>query len=389
MDDSLTCCKLKVGRSLADHSCLGIYGPDRIWPWCAATMRQTAKIFVLSILLVLSAAPLLAGLEEGAEAFERGDYRTALQAWEPLAKGGDPAAQYNLAILYEYGLGVFKDLDQAVGWYVKSAEQGFPEAQVSVGDLYLDGYWGDPDDSEAADWYGFAAEQGHQEAIDKLSNLKGEQVAALPRLDPPTSTGALFGGACEPVREIVFKVEVETHIPDPPVNHDLSIDELSKELVHGGKERILGLTKPDLEIATQHRYRTTTRGKTLCFWIEEIQVRMIYKALEVFVAKDYRRSSCEYRAVLAHEQEHLAVARDNLERYAPEVRRALTSLLIPTPQRPVQIDHQEDANETYQRLYAKILDPIYKRMKLDLEARHAALDTPQSYAAVRRRCRNW
>ena len=189
--------------------------------------------------------------------------------------------------------------------------------------------------------------------------------------------------------ERAFKVKVEMHFPDPPINHSLSADQLSRKTLHGGGSQVLGLMQPDLNISTQNRYGTIKIGNTLCFWVEEIQVRMIYKAVEVFIARDYKPGSCEYRAVLAHEQSHVRVARENLNRYAPEARRALTSLLIPTPDRPVEIDRPEAADKALKRLYNKILDPVYKRMLSELQAKQAALDTPQSYAKVMRRCRNW
>jgi TPR repeat protein len=33
-------------------------------------------------------------------------------------------AQYNLALMYEYGKGIIKDVDKAIYWYEKSANLG-------------------------------------------------------------------------------------------------------------------------------------------------------------------------------------------------------------------------------------------------------------------------
>ncbi|KAG0221303.1 hypothetical protein BGW41_006953 [Actinomortierella wolfii] len=45
------------------------------------------------------------------------------------AEDGDPAAQYNLGLVYEKGLGVPKDIDQAVAWYRRAAAQNHENAE--------------------------------------------------------------------------------------------------------------------------------------------------------------------------------------------------------------------------------------------------------------------
>ena len=118
-------------------------------------------------------------------------------------------------------------------------------------------------------------------------------------------------------------------------------------------------------------------------------MQLIYKSIEVYVAREYKRGSCEYKAVLRHEQEHVAIARRNLEKYKPKVRHALTSLLLPTPDRPIKLASSEQNEEALQSLLARILDPVYQEMQEDLERAQAAIDTPESYAKVRAQCSNW
>ena len=45
-------------------------------------------------------------------------------------------SQYNLGIMYSFGLGVFPDYKPAVKWYTMAAEQGNPLAQYNLGRLY-------------------------------------------------------------------------------------------------------------------------------------------------------------------------------------------------------------------------------------------------------------
>ena len=68
--------------------------------------------------LLLVATHALAGpYEDGVAAYDRSEYSTALQLWLPLAQQGHPAAQFNIGILYEKGLGIASDLGEAARWY--------------------------------------------------------------------------------------------------------------------------------------------------------------------------------------------------------------------------------------------------------------------------------
>ena len=73
---------------------------------------------------------------KGVKAFQNSDYVTALRLWKPIADNGEPVAQHNLGILYEYGFGVSQDYGAAVQWYTRSAEQGYANAQTALGGKY-------------------------------------------------------------------------------------------------------------------------------------------------------------------------------------------------------------------------------------------------------------
>ena len=53
-------------------------------------------------------------LQKGYDAFEAGDYATALQEWRPLAEQGDADAQYFLGVMYKNGQGVPQDYAESV-----------------------------------------------------------------------------------------------------------------------------------------------------------------------------------------------------------------------------------------------------------------------------------
>ncbi len=82
------------------------------------------KRLVLTIAILIGlAAPAWAGLAEGAAAYLRGDYATALREFRPLAKQGDANAQFNLGLMYDNGQGVPQDYVRAHMWFNLAASR--------------------------------------------------------------------------------------------------------------------------------------------------------------------------------------------------------------------------------------------------------------------------
>ncbi len=68
------------------------------------------RTILATIAFVMLTTPSWGGdFDKGVEAFNNGDYATAIKEWTPLAEQGDVIAQYNLAVLYEKGKGVLQD----------------------------------------------------------------------------------------------------------------------------------------------------------------------------------------------------------------------------------------------------------------------------------------
>ncbi|MGE5268429.1 MAG: tetratricopeptide repeat protein, partial [Thiohalocapsa sp.] len=80
------------------------------------------------------------------------------------AKEGDPAAQFNLAILYSTGSGVAQDFAAAADWLRQAAKAGNAVAQFDLAVLYEEGRGVAPDPAAAASWYRRAAEQNYAPA---------------------------------------------------------------------------------------------------------------------------------------------------------------------------------------------------------------------------------
>ncbi len=117
-------------------------------------MKRVA--LAVAILLGL-ATPSQADYRDGAAAYSRGDYATALQEFKPLAEQGHAKAQAALGLMYASGLGVPQDYADAAKWYRKAADQGFATAMISLGFMYAEGQGVPQDYVQAHMWFNLAA----------------------------------------------------------------------------------------------------------------------------------------------------------------------------------------------------------------------------------------
>ncbi len=115
----------------------------------------------------------LAYFDQALAAYKRGDYAAAFEAFAAIAEEGDPAAQCNLAGMYEAGLGVQQDDRRALYWYNRAAEQGAASAQFALGIKLRHGFGVERDDIAALMWFRIAAQtmEPGEERAELIRNL--------------------------------------------------------------------------------------------------------------------------------------------------------------------------------------------------------------------------
>ena len=132
----------------------------------------------LALSLVCLVVPAWADYQAGMDAYNRGDYATALREWRPLAERGDPSAQFRLGSLYENGDGVPRDFATARQWYEKAAAQGDAKAQFYLGIQSAYGEGGPLDLVQAHMWYSLAAGNGNAHAPGYRDDLARQMTPA-------------------------------------------------------------------------------------------------------------------------------------------------------------------------------------------------------------------
>jgi uncharacterized protein len=146
------------------------------------------KTFVIAAFLAFALSlPVEAqNLKKGNEAYDRGDYASAVSEWKPLAKRGVAKAQNNLAFMYRTGRGTPQHYGAAVKWFRKAAQQGLDISQHALSHMYKDGLGVKKDYIRAHLWANLAAAQGLEDAgVSRDSfaqNMSPAQIAKAQKL---------------------------------------------------------------------------------------------------------------------------------------------------------------------------------------------------------------
>lgn len=165
---------LKQPTSLAEPA-----KPTRLRLDLAELIASQPKIYPTQTLpKTVSNIPILHGLtaQRLKEMATIEQIKELLIAYQRDAEAGDPVAQFSLASMYTFGLGVLQSDAESSKWVSKAAVSGLAIAQTSLGVLYLNV---EMDAAEAAKWFRKAAEQGEAIAQNNLGTAysQGQGVA--------------------------------------------------------------------------------------------------------------------------------------------------------------------------------------------------------------------
>ncbi len=127
--------------------------------------------FLCALFSSLVSSSTVAGFEEGIAAYQANNLPLAYKEFLAAAENGHIDSQFNLALMFEKGIGIGKDEKEAIAWYRKSAEQGNAFAQYNLAVMYENGRGNAVDFTQANEWYRKASVQGDPLAIGNLGML--------------------------------------------------------------------------------------------------------------------------------------------------------------------------------------------------------------------------
>ena len=120
------------------------------------------------LILIFIDTVISADLNLAKNAYNKKDFITAFNEWEPLAKKGVTEAQVGLGLLYGKGQGLLQDYREAIKWFRLAANKGNNEAQFYIGMAYINEVTYKKDYSLAYMWLSVSALRNNRLAKDNL-----------------------------------------------------------------------------------------------------------------------------------------------------------------------------------------------------------------------------
>lgn len=109
--------------------------------------------------------------DQANSAFAQQHYQAAFSDFNKAAISGHVKSQYNLAYLYQQGVGTKKNLQKAIDWYKKAASQKHVKAMYNLGYLYQHTSPPTQNYVDALKWYKKAAALGSDSALVNIGQL--------------------------------------------------------------------------------------------------------------------------------------------------------------------------------------------------------------------------
>jgi TPR repeat protein len=116
---------------------------------------------LICVSLIWAAPAAAQNVKAGIDAWQRGDYVSAVAIWRPLAEAGDPDASFNMGQAYRLGRGVLVDMSAAQSWLERAAQKDHVDAQATLGLLLFQ----NGNHADGLKWLKSAAEKGDARAL--------------------------------------------------------------------------------------------------------------------------------------------------------------------------------------------------------------------------------
>ena len=134
------------------------------------------------------------------------DLKEAVRLFRLSAEQGDAYGQFNLGLMCHEGKGISQDYKEAVKWYRLAAEKSNPKAQFNLGFMYHKGQGVPQDNVSAYMWWNICASSGERLCVKnrdfiekKMSPSQIEEAQEMARIKKPE----YLKGVLEKLQEII------------------------------------------------------------------------------------------------------------------------------------------------------------------------------------------
>mgnify|MGYP001011977997 CR=1 FL=1 len=186
-------------------------------------------------------------------------------------------------------------------------------------------------------------------------------------------------------------VEFTLSIPDPVERHTLDRKEITGLAGNDAQVGIHnpGLTRSRTEFRVRPRFQLASfDDKQVCVILQKVDASWKMTELTVYLAREYPEGSCQYRETRAHEDEHVRINQYTMRRFAPVLEARLRKTAAALAARWDKKGGRDVMEAMTQELKAAGA-AVLSEFQAELRKGHAAIDTPESYRAVARKCDRW
>ncbi len=203
-------------------------------------------------------------------------------------------------------------------------------------------------------------------------------------------TPAQVHAACAGLDPVTATVSIETGEPAEPRIVAASAEEIGSRAARTGAglpggAATRGLTVDELGAQARFTLASVTRDGQRCTALKAIEATVRNHDVEVLVDSDYGPGSCQYRAIMEHERQHVRINAEALTRLGELLEAKLGEVAARWDGRWVPAGREDE-------LQAEVdgaLEDATRQARAAAEERHRVLDTPESYAQVQASCDSW
>lgn len=206
-----------------------------------------------------------------------------------------------------------------------------------------------------------------------------------------TGAGAAEPMACEDLDPPRTSLEVVLQPAQAPRVRAASERQIVDRAGQGGLDRprgraMRGLTSSELRGSVRSTLvEAELPNRRRCTGLKAVRAEAGNRRQTVYIDSRYAPGSCQYRAILAHEREHVRINDEALREMAPMLRQALAEVAERWSDRWFAAPQRDAMARDFQAAFDRALQAIHEAAA----RRHAAIDAPASYDAVQAECRAW
>lgn len=204
-----------------------------------------------------------------------------------------------------------------------------------------------------------------------------------------------FSGTAAQRKDLAAIVHVVSNNLRPTYYHNMTtaqIEQMRNLQFHNKLMHNPGVTMAENELKIDYQIagEEHSRRDGVYAWAESIDVQFSYSRMDVYVSSQYPETSCAYKVILDHENQHVAINRKALAKYKVLIERALkTSRAIPTKAHPLSAVSIQNARAIISARINAVVDPIVKRFKVEVTRENGKIDTMKNYRRTQAKCKDW